>query len=43
MPNKVKYNKDIGSNTGVAPIIVIQRIYLGVAGKKPIKVTGFKV
>ena len=43
LPSKVKDNKDIGSNTGIAPIIVTQRIYLGVVGKKPIKITSPKV
>ena len=43
MPSKVKDNKDIGSNTSIAAVIVIQKTRLGVVGKKPIKVASFKV
>ena len=42
-PSKVKDDKDVGSNTGVAPATVTRRTRLGVAGKKPIKAASPKV
>ena len=40
IPSKVKDDRDIGSNTGVVPTTVTQKIRLRVAGKKPIIAAG---
>ena len=42
-PSKVKDNKDIGSNTSIAAVIVIRKTHLYTVGKKPIKATSPKV
>ena len=43
MSSEVEDNKDISSNTSVAPATVTQRTHLGVVGKKPIKAVSPKV
>ena len=41
--SKVKDNRDIGSNTSIAPATVIRKIRSRAAGKKPIKAAGPRV
>ena len=42
-PSKVKYNKYIGSNISVAPIIVTKKTYLYIVGKKAVNTAVPKV
>ena len=42
-PSEVEDDGDIGSDAGVAPATIIQKIRLRAAGKKPIKAAGPRV